>query len=189
MYDTSRETVTPLLRHWMVGAVECGEPLIDLTAVPALRLRPTRRADLPVRLRLGVVDRIVAAQSLLPVHLRLLVVDGYRPARAQAGHPESAMPGNLGHHTGGEADLTLCDPLGQELWLGSAVYDIDPPGTPPELTVGVQCRRLLLRRALSTVGMVGSPRTWWHWCYGNRQWAGVAGARTAPYHDVGTAEP
>ncbi|WP_141662920.1 hypothetical protein [Streptomyces sp. Wb2n-11] len=53
-----------------VAAVEVregGEPLTDLREVGVLRLdqRPARPGEAPARLRLGVVDRLVTARTLL----------------------------------------------------------------------------------------------------------------------------
>src|SRR5262245_34543343 len=65
--------------------VECGEILCDLREIPALRL-DSRHADPDgayAHVRTGVADRLVAAQSLLPLGLRLLVVEGYRPVALQ----------------------------------------------------------------------------------------------------------
>ncbi|MEE6261797.1 M15 family metallopeptidase [Plantactinospora sonchi] len=171
-----------------VGSLECGEPLVDLAEVPALRVRPAA-GNPPIRLRLTVVDGIVAAQALLPPQVRLLVVDGYRSATVEAGHVEHGRPDATSHRTGGEADLTLCDQGGRELWLGSEVYAVRHRAAGARLTDDGHLRRTLLRAALTTVGMVGSPTAWWHWSYGNRFWAHAIRAGIAPYEEIGAAEP
>jgi D-alanyl-D-alanine dipeptidase len=184
-------------RHIAPGIVECDEPLVDLATVSALWLRtphPPDHVHLGIRLRLGVVDRIVAAQTLLPSHLRLLVADGYRPPDVEVAHVERHLSDAASHLTGGEADLTLCDRQGEELWLGSAMYHAGPQilaGRPSRGTLSpeARARRLLLGRALSTVGLVGCPVAWWHWSYGNLHWAEATGAGTACYSELGPAEP
>ena len=135
-----------------IPVVECGEPLVDLREVGALRL-DSRLADQQgafARLRVGVVDRLVTAQTLLPVGLRLLVIEGYRPAalqreyfeahvdRLRAADPEAdyadlhrrastyiAPPEVAPHVAGAAVDLTLCTVDGQELPMGTEVNDTD----------------------------------------------------------------
>ncbi|QYC41637.1 D-alanyl-D-alanine dipeptidase [Nonomuraea coxensis DSM 45129] len=143
-----------------VPVEECGEPLVDLRDVEALRVDP-RLADgagAYAHVRLSVADLLVAAQTRLPRELRLLVVEGYRPAATQArdfassvarhraAHPgwdderaaaEAAKfvspPAVAPHVTGGAVDLTLCTAGGAELPMGTPVN-----ATPPE--AGEECR-------------------------------------------------
>ena len=55
-----------------------GEPLVDIRTEAPVRVKPGLSRTRAL-LRLGVVDRLVAAQSLLPRPIRLLVVDRCRP--------------------------------------------------------------------------------------------------------------
>jgi D-alanyl-D-alanine dipeptidase len=128
--------------------VESGERLIDLRPLRVLRL-DTRLADPDgayAHLRHSVVDRLVAAQTLLPRGLRLLIVEGYRPmalqrryfdeycARLRADHPQwpeervreqasryIAPPEVAPHVAGAAADLTLSTDGGVELPMGTEV--------------------------------------------------------------------
>ena len=133
---------------------ECGEPLVDLRALESVRvdLRLADEAGAYAHVRLSVSDRLVAAQTQLPRGLRLLVVEGYRPAalqeryfaasltRHRAGHPEwdderarveasrfISPPEVAPHTSGGAVDLTLCTAEGVELPMGTSVN-----ATPPE---------------------------------------------------------
>ncbi|WP_103954881.1 M15 family metallopeptidase [Nonomuraea solani] len=133
---------------------ECGEPLVDLRRLEAVRLdaRLADDAGAFAHVRLSVADRLVAAQTQLPRGLRLLVVEGYRPAalqeryfasslaRLSAAHPEwdgerlrieasrYVSPPEVAPHTsGGAVDLTLCTAEGVELPMGTSVN-----ATPPE---------------------------------------------------------
>ncbi|WP_157254945.1 M15 family metallopeptidase [Nonomuraea typhae] len=127
---------------------ECGEPLVDLRDIEPIRL-DTRLADddgAYARVRATVADRLVAAQTQLPRGIRLLVIEGYRPAGLQeryfadsvdqlrAAHPgwtreqahtEAARyisPPEIGPHVSGAAvDLTLCTASGVELPMGTEV--------------------------------------------------------------------
>jgi zinc D-Ala-D-Ala dipeptidase len=128
--------------------IECGEIFCDLREVPAIRL-DARKADdtgAYAHLRAGVLDRLIAAQSLLPAGLQLLVVEGYRPlalqrryfdeycARLAADHPEwsdervrrqasryIAPPEFAPHVAGAAVDLTVCAEDGAELPMGTEV--------------------------------------------------------------------
>jgi zinc D-Ala-D-Ala dipeptidase len=128
---------------------ECGEPLVDVRNIPALTVDP-RLAGRPgssTRLRSGVIDRLVTAQSLLPRGLRLLVVEGHRTEHRQREHFAASLAdlavaypdwpaervreeagwhctasGPAPHLTGGAADVTLCTPRAVELDLGCPVH-------------------------------------------------------------------
>jgi D-alanyl-D-alanine dipeptidase len=171
-----------------IDVMDCGEPLVDLSTVTAIRLRPAAGHRELVRLRRGVVDRIVAAQSLLPIDVRLLVLAGYRSPMAGPRYSAS-FPKALPHATGGEVDLTLCGPAGVELWLGSKVYRPDPIGSGSAIPSAVGARRHLIAYVLGRVGMVSHAGAWWHWAYGNRHWAMVTDAGAAHYGDIWSALP
>ncbi|MFF0466569.1 M15 family metallopeptidase [Micromonospora zamorensis] len=131
-----------------VPSSDDGDPLVDLRAMPELRLdgRAADPAGAYARLRAGVVDRLLAAQRDLPAGMRLLVVEGYRPYQAQLAiftgyrdelrrrHPDwppqrlhrettkFVSPVDVApHSTGGAVDLTLCTDDGVELDLGTTI--------------------------------------------------------------------
>ena len=143
-----------------------GEPLIDVRTEGPLQVDSglTRTHAL---LRSGVVDRLVAAQSLLPRPIRLLVIDGCRP---------DVIP----HSTGGAVDLTLSDVDGEELAMDT--------GVTVENVQVVENRRLL-GIALTAVGLVNYPPAWWHWSHGDRYWAFTTGTLIARYGPDQLLEP
>ncbi|WP_155351763.1 M15 family metallopeptidase [Acrocarpospora pleiomorpha] len=161
---------------------ECGEPLVDLRAVDALRVDP-RLADergAYAHVRLSVADRLVAAQTRLPQGLRLLVVEGLRPRDLRERY---FAP----HVSGGAVDLTLCTQSGAELPMGTEVN-----ATPPEadeachtastaISTQDTANRRLLITAMTATGFVNYPTKWWHWSYGDRYWAFTTGAPYARY--------
>jgi D-alanyl-D-alanine dipeptidase len=128
--------------------IECGEILCDLREIRAVQV-DGRLADADgafAHVRAGVADRLVAAQTLLPRGLRLLVVEGYRPialqrryyieysARVAADHPEwsvdkvhehasryIAPPDFAPHVAGAAVDVTVCAEDGSERPMGTAV--------------------------------------------------------------------
>jgi D-alanyl-D-alanine dipeptidase len=127
---------------------ECGEPLVDLRATGVLHL-DARLADGDgsyARLRDGLAERLLTAQTLLPDGLRLLVIEGYRPLKLQdqyfteyreglaATHPELgeadlhrlanryvADPEYGPHVAGAAVDLTLMTGSGVEVPMGTEV--------------------------------------------------------------------
>ncbi|MGY0060550.1 M15 family metallopeptidase [Streptomyces sp. LZ34] len=131
---------------------ECGEPLVDVRRGGSLLvdIRKQDPAGAFAHLRQGVLDRLLAAQALLPDGLRLLFVEGYRPpslqrryfeeyaAQLRAAHPDSSTdqihaatsryvsPPEIAPHSAGAAvDLTLADAYGHELDLGTRL-NADP---------------------------------------------------------------
>ncbi|SEG44130.1 D-alanyl-D-alanine dipeptidase [Nonomuraea solani] len=131
-----------------IPVIDCGEPLFDLRDVPELRL-DKRLADERgafAHLRVGLIDRLLTAQAMLPDGLRLLIVEGYRPLSLQrhyfaryAGELRTANPSwseefvhiqasrslappEVGPHVCGAAvDLTLVGDDGVELDMGTPV--------------------------------------------------------------------
>jgi D-alanyl-D-alanine dipeptidase len=124
--------------------------MVDLRGVAALRVddRMAPSHSTYAFVRATVVDRLVIAQSLLPRGLRLLVIEGYRPADQQDEHlrgyldelrgayPEwtdeqvrveasryCAPAATAPHPTGAAVDLTLCTLSGTELEMGSRVHN------------------------------------------------------------------
>jgi len=129
-------------------SIDDEDPLTDLRHLSELRLdaRAADPAGAYARLRRGVVDRLLKAQSALPHGLRLLVVEGYRPYDAQLAiytgyrdelrrrHPswdaerllvetsKFVSPVEVApHSTGGAVDLTLCTEDGTELDMGTPI--------------------------------------------------------------------
>ncbi|RKR86358.1 D-alanyl-D-alanine dipeptidase [Micromonospora pisi] len=193
---------------------ESGEPLVDLRNVGALRI-DQRLADpdgVYAHLRVGVVDRLVMAQTMLPPGFRLLVVEGHRPLRIQRQYFEAHVqrlrdrtpdadeatlwrqasryisPPEIAPHVAGAAvDLTLCTVDGEEIWMGTEVNDTDTTACHTDSTdISDEARtnRERLASALRTAGLVNYPSEWWHWSYGDRYWAHLTHADHAPYGPV-----
>lgn len=190
-----------------VPVLDCGEILCDLRDVPALRVS-RRPADAHVRT--GVADRLVAAQTLLPRGLRLLIVEGYRPpalqqrlfaeysAQLATDHPEwtvdqvrmaasrhVAPPELAPHVTGAAVTLTLCTDDGAELPMGTSaglVANARALATASTIiSPEERANRSVLSGAMGAVELVNYPTLWWHWSYGDRYWALLTGADHAIY--------
>lgn len=163
-------------------------------------------------LREGVLERLIEAQAQLPAGLRLLIVEGYRAPGLQrryfenyAARLRAEQPGWTGeqirsaasrfvsppeiapHSAGAAVDLTLADPDGRELDLGTRM------NATPEESAGAcytdaagisdqaRTHREILARALTAEGFVNYPTEWWHWSFGDRYWALITGAASACY--------
>lgn len=192
---------------------DCGEDLVDVHDVPELLVDP-RKADAEgawARLRTGLVDRLVAAQGELPPGVRLLIIEGYRPARLQQRYfdehcadlakamPEWSRervlveaskhvspPAVAPHPCGAAVDLTLVRD-GEEADLGTPVNATPAASAGACFTAAdniadhARQGRDTLGFALSRAGLVNYPPEWWHWSYGDRYWAALTGASHAQY--------
>jgi D-alanyl-D-alanine dipeptidase len=206
-----------LMSDTRVAAVpvrECGERLVDVRLDASLLVdsRAGDRAGAFSFLREGVLDRLIKAQASLPSGLRLLFVEGYRPLSLQRHYFEEysdqlriknpgwsadqvvaaasrfiSPPEIAPHNAGAAVDLTLSDPDGNELDLGT------PIDANPEDSVGAcytaaanisgeaRVNRGILEAALTSAGLVNYPTEWWHWSFGDRYWALATGAAAAIY--------
>jgi zinc D-Ala-D-Ala dipeptidase len=193
-----------------IPSVDEGEPLISAeTELPVLRVYeelPFRTAPREVRLRAGLVERLVAARESLSGPFSLVLIDGWRSLEFQQelldyySRTHDSLDGYVSdpgderlvppHVTGGAVDLTLTYD-GRPLALGTdfdafedeAAVDWfeDPrrsggPGT--ELT-----RRLRRHLASALVGQGLAPlaEEWWHWSFGDQRWAVFQGETQTRY--------
>jgi D-alanyl-D-alanine dipeptidase len=201
--------MTILLADPRVAAVpvhETYQPLVTLGA----SFGPAR-----ARVRVAVAAKLRRAQVALPVGTSLRVVEGHRSVAAQrsiiaayaaqvaAAHPGLSRPELLrltsrfvapvevaGHVAGAAIDVTLVDPRGVELDLGTPI-DATPEASDgrcyfaaPDLPPWARANRELLACVLSDVGLVNYPTEWWHWSFGDRYWALLSGAEAARYGPV-----
>ena len=84
------------------------------------------------------------------------------------------------HTTGGAVDVTLIDAEGRELDMGTpfdsfsekSASDYYEEHDAEEVTAKeVRNRRRILRNAMCSVGFTYLDSEWWHYDYGNREWA------------------
>jgi D-alanyl-D-alanine dipeptidase len=206
---------TPVLladpRVHAVPVHETGEPLVELDP---------RVAAPGVLVRAGLAERLYAAASALPRTVRLHVVEGHRSPRDQqriidrySAEVCAARPGCgpaeldrlvsrfvaplavAPHVAGAAVDLTLTDPSGVPLDLGTPI-DATPEQSggrcyfaAPDISRAARARRNQLAAALSEAGLVNYPTEWWHWSHGDRYWALLTGAEAALYGPVDAPVP
>ena len=195
-----------------VPVAECGEPLVAMETEAAAGIRTTKLA-LPW-IRSGALDRLRLAGRVLlrrepRLHLRVLETyrslarqrKGYEHYLAEFGrtrpeldrealmeyvHLHVAVPDVAGHPTGGAIDLTLADESGA-LDMGSAYGDFSTPlyhafaeGT----TEAQRANRMLLRQVMVEAGFAPFTGEWWHFSYGDREWAAIWGRDAAIYEQL-----
>jgi len=175
------------------------EPLERVTARDPGILESDPGAGLVVRET--VARMLAAANARLrDGGARLKVADGHRPAALQeryfaeawemmrrrrpkldeeqlreAVHALCAVPEVAGHPTGGAVDVTAAEPGGAELDMGAALADFDDlervPTYAPGLSREQERNRALLHDAMVSAGFAPFYGEWWHFCYGDREWA------------------
>lgn len=186
-----------------VPVFDCGQPLVDLREGGHL-LVDARKQDPDgawARVRQGVAQRLLTAQDTLPAGVRLLIVEGHRPAALQRhyfdGHRADVQAANptwapqqvheetskhisppavAPHPCGAAIDLTLWA-NGAELDLGTAI-NATPHASEgacftaaPNISEQARAWREVLGAALGGAGLVNYPPEWWHWSYGDAYWA------------------
>lgn len=150
-----------------------------------------------IYVRQGVYERLLEAASILESidpELCLQVVYGYRALSVQtrlykqheaalaaefqggelreAVHREIASPDIAGHPTGGAIDIQIVR-NGQPLDMGTKIWEFCPDSFTfsPFVSTDATKNRLLLRDALMRVGFAPFDGEWWHFSYGDKEWA------------------
>lgn len=152
-----------------------------------------------IYVRQGILDRLHLAQNWLtqqsPDH-RLTVFYGYRsPAVQQASFERQAnslgfsLPLNLeqteavqrfiaapeiaGHPTGGAVDITLSDSFNRLADMGTPLHGLEEDSYTfsPFINKEAWQNRQLLRAAMMAAGFAPFDGEWWHFSYGDREWA------------------
>lgn len=101
-------------------------------------------------------------------------------------HLLTASPDVAGHPTGGAIDVTIGGPEGM-LEMGSAIADFTSDKIEifsNDLTETQQTNRALLRRVLMDAGFAPFDGEWWHFSYGDREWAAYYNQPNAIYDQV-----
>lgn len=103
-------------------------------------------------------------------------------------HTQVAFPEVAGHPTGGAIDITLVDEKGRELDMGTGIAEYSEPEkcfTFSKSITRVQAKnRQLLRKILMSVGFAPFNGEWWHFSYGDREWAYFYGKECSLFNQV-----
>src|SRR3989344_411331 len=104
-------------------------------------------------------------------------------------HTFVAFPEVAGHPTGGAIDVTLINRLtGKELPMGCHISDFSKPELMATFATGLRItekeNRLLLHNLLKELGFAPFYGEWWHFSYGDREWAFFYDQPTSLYSPV-----
>lgn len=106
-------------------------------------------------------------------------------------HVFVAVPSVGGHPAGGAVDLTIVDGKGTELDMGTAIADFSDSKKIKTFARGLSYEqkqnRQLLHDAMVQEGFAPFYGEWWHFCYGDREWARMSGAKSAVYGPIESA--
>lgn len=99
-------------------------------------------------------------------------------------HLTIAIPEVAGHPCGAAIDVTLLTQGSDELDMGTRIWDLSSERVQffhPDQTLEVKRNRSLLRRVLMETGFCPFDGEWWHFSYGDREWAAYYGMKCAIY--------
>ena len=101
----------------------------------------------------------------------------------EAIHRSVAVPGVAGHPTGGAVDVRLADGSGIPVDMGTGVHDFSRDSYVFSPFIGRESwqNRQLLRHSMMKAGFAPFDGEWWHFSYGDREWARFHGAAAAFY--------
>lgn len=157
-----------------------------------------------------VAKKLAAANDILSEKgLGLKVVYGYRHPDVQQGYFDNrkaelrrenptidesslnrmthnfvAVPDVAGHPTGGAVDLTLLNDKGEEVDMGTRIADYTDPQaiqTFAPVSESQMNNRKLLHDTMVAQGFAPFYGEWWHFSYGDREWAAFYGKKEALY--------
>lgn len=108
-------------------------------------------------------------------------------------HPFVAFPKVAGHPTGGAIDVTLIDrSTSHEIPLGCHISDFSRPELMSTYSAWIdeneQNNRLLLQDLLVKQGFAPFYGEWWHFSYGDREWAYFYNKPSSLYSPVSVAD-
>lgn len=97
-------------------------------------------------------------------------------------HRQIALPEIAGHPTGGAVDLQIVKD-GEPLDFGTLIWEFDRKSYAfsPEIDEQSLTNRLLLRSIMINAGFAPFDGEWWHFSYGDREWAAYYSEPNAIY--------
>lgn len=152
--------------------------------------------NLPYGYRLRILDtwRPLALQKELYEFYRQSITDSFNLSCLPKNEQDDfiskyiAIPSeNLemppAHTTGGAVDLTLIDEQGNELDMGTGFDDFSEKAETDYFEkqefdgTDVQKNRRILKKAMEDAGFTNLPSEWWHYDYGDENWAKTKGLK------------
>jgi D-alanyl-D-alanine dipeptidase len=163
-----------------------------------------------VYVRAGVLERLQTAANLLAEYdpkMQLEVVYGYRALQIQkqlfekyrtqlsdryegeallaAVHRLVAVPEVAGHPAGAAVDIQITR-AATPVDFGTTVHEFVPDTFTfsPFINPGAWKNRQLLRRIMAAAGFAPFDGEWWHFSYGDKEWAKYYGKSAALYEQL-----
>jgi D-alanyl-D-alanine dipeptidase len=103
-------------------------------------------------------------------------------------HNFIAVPSVAGHPTGGAVDITLATAIGEPLAMGTRIADFSDSEKiktfSKDITLKEKNNRMMLRDALLKIGLAPFNGEWWHFSYGDREWACFYGEPKSLYSPI-----
>ncbi len=188
------------------------ESLILLASTVLSEYRRENSGVQSVLVREFVSRKLQNIQKQLRPNMKLLVVEGYRSLTYQEAyflkelhnqleekpswtleailertHQFVALPSVAGHPTGGAIDLTIiCD--GKEVDMGGKIADFSVPDLlstySQQITIEQSNWRIFLHDLMVAEGFAPFYGEWWHFSYGDREWAAFYEQPAAIYSPI-----
>jgi D-alanyl-D-alanine dipeptidase len=164
-----------------------------------------------IYIRKNVLEKLNQAAGILvqnyPNH-KLQVVYGYRSLSIQkrlfdkfkselsnvyngvelleAVHELIAVPDVAGHPTGGAVDIQIVDEDSEPLDFGTMIWDFEKDSYTfsPFISKEAQQNRELLRRIMIESNFAPFDGEWWHFSYGDKEWAKYHNQPNAIYEQI-----
>lgn len=149
------------------------------------KFNPDLTFDVRYGYRTDEIQRLYFNNALAAV--RGIFVQADEEELRDRAHWYAAFPDVAGHPTGGAVDLTLKNTrLNAELDMGIPVFGDGPSSrkiyfASPEISDVARSNRHILRAAMSTADFHGFAGEFWHFSYGDREWAHHKKAPNAIY--------
>lgn len=89
-------------------------------------------------------------------------------------HEFIAVPNVSGHPTGGAVDITIVDNNNQQIDFGTKYLDFNNPNIKvfsKNISKTAKKNRMLLRELMLKNGFAPFDGEWWHFSYGDKEWA------------------
>lgn len=106
----------------------------------------------------------------------------------EATHAFVAVPDVAGHPTGGAVDVTIIDKRQQEIDMGNDIADYTDPQKICTFASGLSeaqaSNRRLLLGLMTEQGFAPFYGEWWHFSYGDQEWAAFYNKKTALYSAI-----
>jgi D-alanyl-D-alanine dipeptidase len=166
--------------------------------------------DNDILVRETLARKLAKINAKLQNGQKLLVTFGYRPIKVQTKlferefakikarnprlpneelfektHILVAAPEVAGHPSGGAVDVTIINRDGEELEMGTRIADFSDEAKlatfSKKVTAGQLKNRLLLHDLMISENFAPFYGEWWHFSYGDREWAAFYGEASSIY--------